>query len=182
MRKKVIGNLREYAADNYGYFTIRQATSLGASNQALNSLLNSRAIERVSRGVYRVASQPVSPLDPYQAAALWPNGEGVLSHETVLELLELSDVNPTKVNITVPSTFKTTRKVPPSYSLHHSDLTPKEVTYHEGIPITCASRAISDCHEEHLGAELLLQAVKEGYRRGYLSRQEAQVLEKTVAV
>ncbi len=37
------------------------------------------------------------------AAALWPKGiQGVLTHDTALDLWDVSDVNPAKTHITVP--------------------------------------------------------------------------------
>jgi predicted transcriptional regulator of viral defense system len=36
------------------------------------------------------------------AAALWPQGiQGVLTHDTALDLWDVSDVNPAKIHITV---------------------------------------------------------------------------------
>lgn len=38
----------------------------------------------------------------YMAAALWPQGiQGVLTHDTALDLWDVSDVNPAKIHITV---------------------------------------------------------------------------------
>jgi hypothetical protein len=47
---------------------------------------------------------PPSSLDAYMDAVLWP-GRGVrdmLSHETALDLYGLSDVNPAKIDVTLP--------------------------------------------------------------------------------
>ena len=182
MRKRVIGPLRRIAADQYGYFTTKQAKeALGASDQALNSLLRSGTLERVSHGVYRIAEYSESKMGLYLAASLWPASGGVLSYDTALELLELSDVNPSKIHITVPRNFRTRRKIPSSYILHHQDISQGETTQVEGVPVTRAARAIQDCLADHLGSDLLLQAVRDGYRSGHLTRKEAEELQKQIA-
>lgn len=180
MRNRVISKLRELGAEQHGYFTTQQARTTGASNQALHSLLGSRTIERVSHGVYRVSDQPVTQQGPYLAAALWPGGRGVLSHESALELLELSDVNPSRIHITVPHNWRTHREVPSSYVLHHADLEPREIIRVEGVPVTRAGRAIEDCLAGHLGADLLLQALSDGFLKGHLTRREVEELKSRI--
>lgn len=181
MPRGVLRRLNDFASDQLGYFTTEQARSVGASNQSLHSFVRTGAIERVSRGVYRVTVLPTSALGPYLAAALWPRGGGVLSHETALELQQLSDANPASIHITVPRRFRTHRPLPPSYVLHRADLRPDDISRVEGVPVTKPARAIRDCFAEHLGIEILLEAVSDGFMRGYLTRQEAAELRNLVA-
>lgn len=181
MPGKVFLRLGDLAMDQHGYFTTAQARAAGASNQALHSLLRTGSVERVSWAVYRVPSLPASPLGPYMAATLWPRGGGVLSHETALEVYDLSDTNPSKIHITVPTRFRNDRPVPASYVLHRANLDPDEIGRVEGVPVTKPARAIRDCHAEHIGTELLLQAIGDGFRMGYLSRQDADELSRLVA-
>ena len=67
-------------------------------------------------GLYRLDPFPAHALDSYRKATLWPYGvEGVLSHETALDLYELSDVNPAMIHITVPKRYRLRRRNwPPS--------------------------------------------------------------------
>ncbi|MBW8060798.1 MAG: hypothetical protein FVQ78_10920, partial [Solirubrobacterales bacterium] len=79
--------------------------------------------------VYRVPLIPVTPLDPYMQATLWPrNAEAVISHASALGLYELGDVNPAKINITVPRAHRPRREVPALYVLHREDLGPEDLT------------------------------------------------------
>ncbi len=115
--------------------------------------------------------EPVSALDAYMEATLWPIGvRGVLADETALELHELSDVNPTKIHITVPRSHRTRRLVPAQYVLHHHDLDPAEITTHEGIPVVTPARAIRDAHASNLGPALVRQAIDDGQRSGKLTQ------------
>ncbi len=62
------------------------------------------------RGLFRFADVPAGPLDQYAEATLWPlEIQGVLSHATALDLHALCDVNPSRIDITVPRDFRTTR-------------------------------------------------------------------------
>lgn len=119
----------------------------------------------------------VTRFDPYMQATLWPApARGVLSHQTALELHEISDANPAKIHVSVPKRFRTHRTIPSQYVLHHAELTGDEVGFVEGIPTTSAARAIEDCHRAHLGPALLAQAIEDGFRRGLLTQNEANDL------
>jgi predicted transcriptional regulator of viral defense system len=157
--------------DNFGYVTVEQARAAGIGPEQLAQLARRGTLERCSYGVYRLTEFPVSELDPYMAAALWPHGvTGVISHDTALDLYDVCDVNPNKVHITVPRSHRVRRAVPGQYVLHHADLDASDVTGHEGIPITTLERAIADCIAAGLGNELILQAIDAGHKQGYLGK------------
>ena len=109
---------------------------------------------------------PGTSLDQYMEAVLWARGPAALSHATALDLHDLSDVNPAKIHLTVPADFRTTRAPKDMYVLHRRDLAAADVTYHDGIPIVTARRAILDGIEQHLGGHLIDQAVVAARRRG----------------
>jgi predicted transcriptional regulator of viral defense system len=81
-------------------------------------------------------------------ATLWPGRgvRGVLSDETALELYELSDVNPARIDITVPRAHRIRREIPSESRVHHEDLPEGDVTSFEGIPIVTPARAIRQAH------------------------------------
>lgn len=167
----------ELGADNYGFVTQEEARGLGIPAQRLVVLEDRGLLERRRHGLYRVVALPVSALDSYMEATLWPVGvQGVLSDETALELHGLSDVSPAKIHITVPRRHRTRRAVPAQYVIHRRDLEPSEITSHEGIPIVTAARAIRDAHAGHLGPALVRQAIDDGERLGKLSQATAATL------
>lgn len=160
----------ELGADNYGFVTQDDAHMLGIPAQRLVVMHHRGLLERRRQGLYRVVALPVTPLDSYMEATLWPIGvRGVLSHETALELHGLSDVDPAKIHITIPREHRTRRAVPPQYVVHHADLDAGEITSHEGVPIVTASRAIRDAAAAHLGPALIRQAIDDGERLGKLT-------------
>jgi len=166
-----------------GYFTAAQARDAGVHQVRLVQLHRSGDIERVSRGVYRLARYPVSPLGHYMEAALWPqvrrpDVRGVISHASALALYEISDVSPAKVHITLPVSFRVRRAVPRRLVLHYANLAEREVRQVEGVPVTTAERTIRDAHADRLGPALVRQAIADGRRTGHLTFDAADRLER----
>jgi predicted transcriptional regulator of viral defense system len=159
------------------------ARELGINPMTLVRMAERGQIERRGTGLYRFPLTPPSRLDPYMEATLWPRGaRGVLSHETALELYELSDVHPAKFHITVPRGHRVRRAVPSAYVLHHEDLDPDQITTHEGIAIVTPIHAIRQAHETNLGAALVGQATDQGEQHGRLTKREASALRRELGI
>jgi predicted transcriptional regulator of viral defense system len=140
-------------------------------------------IERRGRGLYRFPLHPASSLDAYMEATLWPKGvQGVLSHETALDLYDLSDIHPLKIHVTLPRTHRIRRTVPPAFQIHHEDLEPEQIALHEGIPIVTPARAIRQAHKSHLGAALVGRAIDDGQKNGHLTRRQANELRRELEI
>ena len=175
--------LYELAENQSGYFTAAQARAAGLHPVRLVQLERNGDIERLSRGVYRLARYPISPLGQYMEASLWPQVRrpevrGTISHESALAMYELSDVSPSKVHITLPPTLRIRRTPPAQLVIHYAPLDAKDIQIIEGIPVTTAERAIRDVHAAHLGPALVRQAVEDGRRTGYLSSDQAKRLKR----
>lgn len=171
--------LHDYAVEQYGYVTTRDAEALGVNPTRLQKMKERGALERVSRDVFRFPDVPAGPLDQYVAVTLWPlEIRGVLSHATALDLHDLCDINPSRIEITVPSGFRTTRKPPGVMRLHREDLPEKEITWHEGIPIVAVRRAILGSIEQHVGWNLIEQAIDTARARGRLTPEQADELRR----
>lgn len=167
----------ELAADQHGYVTTAQARTVGIHRDTIRKMAARDTLERVSWGVYRVPTFPPSPFAQYMEACLWPAGVlGVISHESALAIRELSDVNPSKVHLTVPTRFRVRRETPRHLVVHNAELADDDLASVEGAPTTTVRRAIEDCHRKHLGPALLRQAIEEGHRQGYLQAEDAREL------
>jgi predicted transcriptional regulator of viral defense system len=164
--------LYEIAEDNYGFLTVDDARGVGIRPQRLAEMARRGSLHREGLGLYRLDPFPAHALDNYRKATLWPYGvEGVLSHETALDLYELSDVNPAKIHITVPKRYRLRRReAPPAYRFHHEDLDTHDITQHKGLPIVTTAKAILQCHEAHMRRDLLRQALEQARQRGLLNR------------
>jgi len=164
--------LYEVAEDNYGFLTVDDARGVGIRPQRLAEMARRGSLRREGLGLYRLEPFPAHELDGYRKATLWPYGvEGVLSHETALDLYGLSDVNPAKIDITVPRRYRLRRReAPRSYCFHHEDLDRRDVTLHEGLPIVTAAKAIRQSHAVSLRRDLLRQALEDAKRQGLVTR------------
>jgi predicted transcriptional regulator of viral defense system len=185
MPGRVYSPLLELATDQYGYVSTDDARKLGISPRRLKLLAERDTLWRVARGLYRFPAEvvPVTALDQYMEATLWPGGRGVISHDTALAIYELSDVNPSKVHITVPRGYRTRRKeIPAVFVFHPADLAEDEMTLFEGIPIVTPLRAIRDAHARHLGPALIAQAIDDGERQGLLAQTQADALRQETGV
>ena len=70
--------------------------------------------------------------------ALWSRNrnevtEGVYSHQTALSLYELSDLNPAKLHMTVPTHFRRNSAIPRILVLHYADLADEDVQSVQGF-------------------------------------------------
>lgn len=184
MPGRVFTELAEIAGEQYGYVTTDDARAHGIAPINLSRMAQRRVLERRATGVYRLPLMPTGPLDAYVEASLWPQRgvRGVLSHETALALYELSDVNPTKIHLTLPTGYRVRRHVPAAYRLHYEDLDPKAVTLFEGIPIVAPAHAIRQAAAAHLGSALVAQAIDHGERNGRLTRREMAQLRREFGV
>lgn len=169
----------EIAADQNGYFTTAQASGAAVEKGTVAKMAQRGVVERVSWGVYRLVQFPDSPLDAYVEACLWPlSAPAVLSHESALAVYDLSDVNPARIHITVPMSFRVQRSLPARLAIHRADLTERDVRPYEGLTITTPERTIRDCHAAHLGPALVRQAIRDGRRSGLLRARQADALER----
>jgi predicted transcriptional regulator of viral defense system len=175
--------LADLAADQYGFVSQHDARELGIQPMTLIRMSEHGTLERRGHGLYRLRYFPVSPLDSYMEATLWPRGtRGVLSHETALQLYELSDVNPSKIHLTVPREHRIRREIPALYRIHHETLADEDVTFHEGMPIVTSAHAIRQSHAAHLGPALIGQAIDHGVSNGRLTRKQAAQLRRETGV
>lgn len=167
----------EIAADQRGYVTTSQAGEEGIHAATLAKMASRGTVERVSHGVYRLVHFPVAADASYMEASLWPAGvRGVISHESALALYEISDVNPSKIHITVPGVFRIRRRIPTHLAVHHADLREDETEWLDGVPVTTPERTILDCGAAHLGPMLIRQAIDDGERNGLLTARAANAL------
>jgi predicted transcriptional regulator of viral defense system len=173
------------AEDQGGYFTTRQVRAAGMHRHAILQMERRGAVERVSRGVYRLAQFPPIPHGQELEATLWPAGgrygvQGVLSHDSALRFWELSDVSPSRVHITVPRHYRVRRRVPRYLAVHYAELPARDVTRYEGVPVTTPRRTILDCAAAGLAPRLIRQGIADGRRTGRLTRREADALLATL--
>lgn len=183
MPGSIYATLAEVANEQHGFITPSDAREIGIDPINLVRMAERGQLERRGNGVYRFPLFPSGRLDPYMEATLWPRAvEGVLSHETALDLFELSDVHPAKIHITVPQAHRVRRNSPAQYEIHREDLAREQVTRHEGIPIVTPTHAIRQAYRTHLSPALVAQAIDHGERNGQLTLRQASGLRREMSL
>ena len=173
--------LVERAADHHGYVTTRDAHDLGIDPTQLRLLTARGRLERVGRGVYRVPILPRSEHDELAEAVAWTLGRGVVSHESALVLHGLSDVNPSRIHLTVPRDNYPRAAGGDLYRLHRRTLADSEVTEVDGIPTTTVERTIRDCVADGTDPYQLRLAIDRAEAEGLVRRAVAQDLRDEIA-
>lgn len=123
--------------------------------------------ERVRRGLYRLRHFPSSPHDHVMAAWLPLPEPAVVSHESALELYDLSDVIPNAVHITLPRAQRGQRPRP-GVRFHTVDLPPgpDETRRIAGVVVTSPERTIVDSLQAGTQLEQIELAVSQALQRG----------------
>ncbi len=176
--------LFQIAEQQQGYFTAKQAAAAGYQLGSQAHHVKSGNWVRVERGIYRLARFPQSSEEQLVIYALWSRNragepEGVYSHQTALSIHELSDVNPAKLHMTVPSAFRRSARVPKILVLHRESLNEKDVEQRQGFAVTRPLRAIADLVAvESVSRDIVEQALTEGRQRGLFSVREVAELRR----
>jgi predicted transcriptional regulator of viral defense system len=173
MPGRVYTELLDLAQDQRGYLRAEDARAAGFDPKRLVDYERRGVAERVAYGVYRMNAIPAGDLDEYMRAALWPMGVGFLSHETALDLYELCDVNPARIDVTVPRGYRTHREVPALYRLHPRDLASEQTGRLRGLPIVTPLQAILDGIESGLRGDLIEQAIGTAEQQSLLTPDAA---------
>lgn len=179
--------LFEVASEQGGYFTAKQARACGYSFALLFHHVKSGRFVRVRRGLYRLREYPSSPREEVLAAWLALGKDvAVVSHESALDLLDLSDVIPDAAHLTVP---RSRRNLPslPGVRIHTSvrPLQTSDLAYRDGMVITSATRTILDVAEAGTAPDQVELAVVQAVDRGLVApdqlRRDAAIRSRRVA-
>jgi len=170
-------DIRSLEADAYqqgGYFTSGQAREHGVSRQLLDHHVRQGRLERVRRGLYRVRGFPTSQHDDIREKWMAIGTEkAIVSHESALSLLELSDNVPDKVHLLVPRRYRGLRR-PSGVVIHtHPDDEEIAAVWRDGMPLTAPARTLVDVAEQ-LQPEQATMAAQQALRLGLLTRRQLE--------
>ena len=170
--------LYQLAESQSGYFTTKQAATLGyASNKRIYHI-RARNWIREHRGIYRLALFPEPERSDLMLWWLWSRDRsdrptGVFSHQTALSLHDLTDANPAKLDLTVPTNFRRGVPIPNVLRLHHDDVRAEDLEILCGVPVTNAMRTILDVWQEgSLPKPVLRTAFREAMKRGNITKSQ----------
>lgn len=160
-----------------GYFTAQQAATAGMDRSTLarHARPGGRYV-RARRGLYRLRHFPTGSHE--HAVAAWlgvGDPQAVVSHESALELYELSDVIPTAVHISLPRA-KRGQRARPGVRFHALEHPPGrgEVRSLHGMAVTTPERSIIDALSAGTQPEQIEQAIRQALERGLTTRRRLQ--------
>lgn len=171
LRMTMMDRILEIAGDQHGYITVRQATDAGIPPVELRKLAQRGRLDHPAHGVYRVTAFPRRESDELMEATLWPDGRGVISHESALILWGLADVNPRRIHVTVPPPYRPRRQGGNLYHIWTHDLDKNETDYVDGIPTVTPERAILDSARHGLQRRFVEQAILSARNRQLFGRE-----------
>jgi len=152
-----------------GYFTAQEAIEAGMDRSTLSHHARPGGrYERIRPGLFRMRHFPSSPFEHVMAAWLpLRAAKAVVSHESALELHELSDLIPVAVHFTVPRAERGVRRRQ-GVQLHTTSRPAgaTEVQIIAGLPVTNTERSVVDALEAGAQPEQIELAVSQALRRG----------------
>jgi predicted transcriptional regulator of viral defense system len=174
--------LRELANNQGGYFTARQAETLGFVRNHHAYHVSTGKWVREARGIYRLAGVRVD--NPAMAELhlwlLWTVGRkadaprGALAYETALSVFDLSDLIINKIHLSVPKDFRPAI-VPKAVVLHREDRDASEITGLDGLRVVRPFRAVIDLlREGRVSVEHIERGFKDGIRKGVITIPEVK--------
>ncbi len=95
------------------------------------------------------------------------------SHETALDIYELSDVMPSKMHLTVPVSFRKGITIPKVLTLHYLILKKMKFVRSRDIVLPPQSETLIDIlFDGKLSTDLIAQAINDALKLGLTSRNE----------
>ena len=170
--------LFDFAEQQQGFFTTKQAKAAGFAENTHPYHVQAGNWIREHRGIYRLALFPASDRPDLVLWSLWSRNrneevEGVYSHQTALSLYELSDLNPAKLHMTVPTNFRRNSDIPGIVVLHYRDLLKTEIQAGPGYKYTRPLRTILDLIEAGaVERTFIRQALRQAVDRGLITRRQ----------
>lgn len=165
-----MGVVKQMGLDGRAFFRQREAAAAGIHSRQLRRLVNDGAVERVSRGLYRVANAELT--EHYTEAAVCARvPTGIVCLLTALSVYELGTQLPREVWIGMHHKARTPR-VPelPIRVVRFSGasaLYGVEDTVFEGVParITSPARTVVDCFRFRrlVGKDVALEALRDAF-------------------
>jgi predicted transcriptional regulator of viral defense system len=157
------------ASSQAGHFTLEQALDLGVSKRMLSHHTKTRRFTREAPGVYRFRDYPDLASD---VAVAWlflqrRTGRALVSHESALNILELSDLVPRAIDITVDRARRPYADAAPvGVRIHTTQEWPatSEILHRRGVLLTGVERTLIDCILGATEGSMIRQALRNAFR------------------
>ena len=174
-RLSTISKLAEFAPDQWGLVTRRQAEAAGVSPATMTRLAaQGSVLERVGHGVYHLTGAPVPEQLELRVAWLqlapdvpaWRRtaAQGVVSHRSAAALYGIGHLPADRHEFIVAQRQRSRR---PDVRLHVGKLRDKEWIVLRGLPVTRPSRIASDLLSDREEPDAVAQIIGDSIRNVY---------------
>ncbi|MDO5633945.1 MAG: type IV toxin-antitoxin system AbiEi family antitoxin domain-containing protein [Micrococcus sp.] len=160
------------ASENHGIVTTRDAEEAGVPAVALRKLAQRGVLRQVARGVYLHAQVPRDRFTDMAEAVSTVGHDGYVEWDAVLSLCDLALVDPPFVRVGVNRRYRGAPRQHVRVTRRRSPLTPRDLTYDEGVRGVTVERALLDALDQ-IPLDRVLQAVTQAEVRGLLTTDEA---------
>ncbi len=160
------------ASEQMGFFTNRQAALCGFSRDGLAKHAKSGRFIRERQGLYRLRDYPSGMFEEIMAAWLTVGRDiAVVSHQSALEVLNLSDVIADAVHLTVSRAKRSHPRIP-GVRIHTTTrgYEPSDVIVREGMRVTSPVRTVIDVDDIGLSLEHVEVAAREAIAYGQATK------------
>lgn len=161
------------ASENDGFVATNELVRRGVAATWLSLLAKQGRLERVAHGLYRVPGWPTSRLTQYREAMLWARGRAVIAGEAALDVWELCDVNPRKIDLLVDAAYRPRKAGGNLYRVSRRILEADSVDSCDGVRVLSPYEAILDASKKGVASKLILQAIDVAQRRELVTKRQA---------
>ena len=161
------------ASENDGFVATDELVRRGVAASWLSLLGRQGRLERVAHGLYRVPGWPTSRLTQYREAMLWARGRAVIAGEAALDVWELCDVNPRKIDLVVDVGYRPRKAGGNIYRVSRRILEADSVDSCEGVRVLSPYEAIIDASKKGVASKLILRAIDVALSRELVTKRQA---------
>lgn len=172
-QKSWMEELALIAGANEGYFRTGDMTRRNVPASWLSLLASQGRLERIGNGLYRVPGWPISRFTPYKEAVLWANRRAVIAGEAALDVWQLSDVNPRKIDLVTDHKYKPRKAGGEKYRLSQRALEEDEITDFHGVRVLTPYAAIGDATKRGVASKLIVKAIEVAQAQELITKRQA---------
>ena len=161
------------ASENDGFVPTDELVRRGVAASWLSLLGRQGRLDRIAHGLYRVPGWPSSRLTQYREAMLWAKGRAVIAGEAALDVWELCEVNPRKIDLIVDHGYRPRKAGGNIYRVSRRIVEADSIDSCDGVRVLSPYEAIIDASKKGVASKLILRAIDVAQARELVTKRQA---------